>query len=74
VEDDFDGLPQVVKPGAGTAAQGQVAQAGQCVAAGVGLGGGGFGAGAAGSAWASSAVGWAGMRPRSSTLKVKMQR
>ena len=46
VEDDFDGLPQVVKPGAGTAAQGQVAQAGQGVAAGVGLGGGGFGTGA----------------------------
>ena len=48
VEDDFDGLPQVVKPGAGTAAQGQVAQAGQGVAAGVGLGGGGFGAGGGG--------------------------
>ena len=46
VEDDFDGLPQVVKPGAGTAAQGQVAQAGQGVAAGVGLGGGGLGSGA----------------------------
>ena len=48
VEDDFDGLPQVVEPGAGAAAQGQVAQAGQGVAAGVGLGGGGLGAGGCG--------------------------
>lgn len=48
VEDDFDGLPQVVKPGAGAPAQGQIAQARQGVAAGVGLGGGGFGAGGGG--------------------------
>ena len=48
MEDDFDGLPKVIKPGAGAAAQGQIAQARQGVAAGVGLGGGGFGAGGRG--------------------------